>query len=121
MTAKLNRLTETQAERRDSRRAQWRRYSASAKGRARRIRYECTDTALERKQRYDASPLDRERALRYRNQVNLMWSFSGGAGHRNHRTGDGTLIQPKTWGSDSSRRGLDEVTALRLRLLLGES
>jgi len=121
MTVKLRDSIDAEAERRERRRAQWGRNSASAKGQARRVRYEGTSRALERKRRYDASPLGRERALRYRNHVNLMWSFSGGAGHRNRRSGGGTAIQSRTWGVDSSRRELDEITALRLSLLLGVS
>src|SRR5262249_28039980 len=79
LTDKIARL------RREHRRAQWRHYSASAKGRQRRIRYEATDKALARKRQYDASALGRERAQRYRDHVNLMWSYDGGVGHRNRR------------------------------------
>jgi hypothetical protein len=79
LTEKIARL------RRERRRVQWRRYSATAKGRSRRIRYEATDKALARKREYDASALGRERAPRYRDHVNLMWSYDGGVGHRNRR------------------------------------
>jgi hypothetical protein len=73
------------AVRRERRRAQWRRYSASEPGRARNARYEATLGARERKQTYDVSILGRQRAQRYRDRVNLLWSFDGGKGHRNTR------------------------------------
>jgi hypothetical protein len=90
LTEKIARL------RRERRRAQWRRYSATVKGEARRIRYEVTNKAHVRKQQYDASALGRERAQRYRDHVNLMWSYDGGVGHRNKRiSADKARQQPR--------------------------
>jgi hypothetical protein len=67
------------------RRAQSHRYNTSEKGRARNARYEATPKARARKRAYDTSAAGRERARRYRDHVNLLWSFDGGVGHRNRR------------------------------------